>query len=295
MSETLLNSIIIIVAVLGLGAGLVFASGDLNPVNSKPPVAVEQTANSEATSSASASVSVNTTVATTTMATSTPEASVDTSANTNINNSATNNNNVAQTADTTITTYEVKAGDSIGAIARKFGVSVNTILWANNLSATSLIQPGEKLEILPVTGVMHKVASGENINVIANTYGADVNKILTANNISDPNKLKIGQELIIPGGTQTSSSVRKTTSVVSAKTSSSRSSSSASSKTAVTYHSGIPTTMAWSASGIAKVSNLAYYDESTYIRNSFVKKVERYARSKGITLITAQVIDNMHE
>ena len=49
-----------------------------------------------------------------------------------------------------IVSYEIKEGDTISSIADEFGVSVNTIRWANNLSSTYLIKPGDKLVILPV-------------------------------------------------------------------------------------------------------------------------------------------------
>ena len=55
------------------------------------------------------------------------------------------------------------------------------------------------------------------------------------------------------------------------------------------------TTMTWSASGLKKVSNLASFDYSTAIRNAYVKKVESYAKRNKIKVITAAVVDGMHE
>src|SRR3989339_675348 len=43
--------------------------------------------------------------------------------------------------------YIVKAGDSISTIAQEFEISASTILWENNLSAYSIIRPGDKLKI----------------------------------------------------------------------------------------------------------------------------------------------------
>jgi murein DD-endopeptidase MepM/ murein hydrolase activator NlpD len=113
---------------------------------------------------------------------------------------------------TEIIYYTVKAGDTISTIADEFSISVNTVLWENNLSAYSLIRPGNTLTILPVTGVTHTVASGENIGQIAKKYGLEENKIVEANNLAEANKLAAGQKLIIPGG-------RKLTSAVSVATS----------------------------------------------------------------------------
>jgi murein DD-endopeptidase MepM/ murein hydrolase activator NlpD len=96
--------------------------------------------------------------------------------------------------------YDVQSGDTISTIAQDFGVSVNTILWENNLSIYSLIRPGKKLAILPTTGVKHKVIRGENIKQIANKYKVDEERIIEVNNIANANKLAIGDMLIIPDG-----------------------------------------------------------------------------------------------
>ena len=96
--------------------------------------------------------------------------------------------------------YTIKPGDSVSTIAAEFEVSVNTILWENNLSAYSLIRPGNKLAILPITGVTHKVARGENLSKIAKQYNIEENKIVEQNKLADGSKLAAGQKLIIPDG-----------------------------------------------------------------------------------------------
>lgn len=104
------------------------------------------------------------------------------------------------TGRTEIIEYIVQRGDIIGNIAAKFGITVNTILWSNSLSYYSVIRPGDKLKIMPVSGVLHKVASGENLGSIANKYTADIEKIKEYNKLADANSLQKGQELIIPDG-----------------------------------------------------------------------------------------------
>ena len=96
--------------------------------------------------------------------------------------------------------YTIKPGDSVSTIAAEFEVSVNTILWENNLSAYSLIRPGNKLAILPTTGITHKVARGENLSKIAKQYNIEENKIIEVNKLTDSSKLAAGQKLIIPDG-----------------------------------------------------------------------------------------------
>jgi murein DD-endopeptidase MepM/ murein hydrolase activator NlpD len=96
--------------------------------------------------------------------------------------------------------YIVQPGDTVTSIANRFGVSINTILWENKLSPTDLIRPGQKLIILPVTGVSHKVKKGETIEQLAKIYGVFKEEILEFNGLSEKEALVPGQLLIIPGG-----------------------------------------------------------------------------------------------
>lgn len=106
---------------------------------------------------------------------------------------------VAATRNAPIT-YVVQAGDTISGIARRFGISVNTILWENNMTATSVIRAGTELTILPSSGVSHTIASGQTLSAIASLYGVQPNAIMNANGLSNPNQLRIGAKLVIPGG-----------------------------------------------------------------------------------------------
>ena len=100
-------------------------------------------------------------------------------------------------------TYEVSAGDTVSMIAECFGISTETILWANNLVNADFIRLGQSLVILPVSGVLHVVEKGDTLLYLASKYGVDTEEIVgyQANDIPDPNFLAIGQKLIIPGGT----------------------------------------------------------------------------------------------
>ncbi len=99
-----------------------------------------------------------------------------------------------------ITYYTVEVGDTISEVAEKFGITANTILWENNLTAYSLIRPGDKLTILPVAGIQHKVAKGETIAKIAKTYGVEPEKIIEFNKLASADDVKIGEQLMVPGG-----------------------------------------------------------------------------------------------
>ncbi len=97
--------------------------------------------------------------------------------------------------------HEVQSGETIGAIAEQYGISLATILWSNNLTARSYIRPGDKLKILPTSGVIHKVKKGDTIIKIANLYNTTADKIIKSNKLKeDGTDMVIGEELLVPDG-----------------------------------------------------------------------------------------------
>jgi LysM repeat protein len=102
-------------------------------------------------------------------------------------------------SDTT-SVYVIRAGDSISQIADMFGVSVDTILWANDMKKGDKLTTGDVLLILPVSGVEHTVAKGQTLQQIANLYKVDVNDIVQNNDITLNTPLVTGETLIIPNG-----------------------------------------------------------------------------------------------
>ena len=89
-----------------------------------------------------------------------------------------------QTNNTQISIYTVREGDNISNIAQMFDVSVNTIIWANNLNKKSILKQGQNLIILPISGIQHKVSKGETIKNIVKKYNADLDEVLKYNDIS---------------------------------------------------------------------------------------------------------------
>lgn len=96
--------------------------------------------------------------------------------------------------------YEVEPGDTISTIAAELGLTINTVLWANNLQEESLIQPGQKLIILPVSGIKHQVKAQETITSIAKKYQAQEEKIIAFNGLPADGQIQEGQELIVLDG-----------------------------------------------------------------------------------------------
>ncbi|MBU1146219.1 peptidoglycan DD-metalloendopeptidase family protein [Patescibacteria group bacterium] len=107
---------------------------------------------------------------------------------------------INESTRTKVIEYQVEGGDSIGTIAEKFGISVNTVLWSNNLTSRSTIRPGDKLVILPTSGVLHKVKSGDTVDKIAKYYSSESEKILSFNALPDASDIKIGEYLVVPDG-----------------------------------------------------------------------------------------------
>lgn len=99
-----------------------------------------------------------------------------------------------------ITEYVVEPGDNLSSIATKFNISLNTILWANDLNNNSLIKPGQKLIILPVSGILYTVRKNDTLSTVAKTYKADLKEIIAFNGFSEQGDIFVGDLLIIPGG-----------------------------------------------------------------------------------------------
>ncbi len=111
------------------------------------------------------------------------------------------------------TSHQVRSGDTLGAIARRYGTSVGEIQQANGMGRSTLIGVGKVLRIpahgsppigvasaveVPASG-KHKVRRGETLGAIARRYGMSTNALAKANRIADPSRIHQGQTLLIPG------------------------------------------------------------------------------------------------
>ncbi len=111
-----------------------------------------------------------------------------------------------------MTTYEVQKGDTIFAIAEKFGLNPSSILWGNLEilgDNPHLLSPGQVLNILPSDGVLYEWHAGDGLNGVAKYFGVTPETIinwpsnsLTVESVGDfaaPN-IAVGTELFVPGG-----------------------------------------------------------------------------------------------
>ncbi|MDO8557140.1 MAG: LysM peptidoglycan-binding domain-containing protein [Candidatus Jorgensenbacteria bacterium] len=83
-------------------------------------------------------------------------------------------------------TYKVKRGETLQGIAKKFGISVETIKTTNP-SISSKVAMGQTLSILPVSGILYPVSENDTLQLIAERYNVDSNLV----KIYNPNYIDV--------------------------------------------------------------------------------------------------------
>lgn len=104
-----------------------------------------------------------------------------------------------------ISTYVVKKNDTLAQVADMFNVSVNTIVWANDLNRKSPLREGQTLVVLPIDGVQYVVQKGDTLNGIAKKFHVNSDVIVSYNDLGADNVLSFGQMIIIPDGIENTS------------------------------------------------------------------------------------------
>ena len=97
-----------------------------------------------------------------------------------------------------ITNYTTVAGDTLDTLSAKFGISKDTIKWANNLTTDNLTV-GKTLDILPRNGIVYTAKDGDTVASIAEKYKSDISTITTYNDI-ELSGVTTGLKLIVPNG-----------------------------------------------------------------------------------------------
>ncbi|NOZ54972.1 MAG: LysM peptidoglycan-binding domain-containing protein [Gammaproteobacteria bacterium] len=111
--------------------------------------------------------------------------------------------------------YRVRRGDTLGRIAKKYGLHAREILALNNLRNKHRIYPGQKLIVAPqqpekqntlasnaiikvnAETNVYRVRRGDTVERIANKHRMHPNELLSLNNIRNKNRIYPGQKLII--------------------------------------------------------------------------------------------------
>ena len=116
--------------------------------------------------------------------------------------------------------HVVKRGETLSAIAQRYGVSVTRLAEVNGIDDPSRIRTGQRL-VVPGGGqtesataapettasapannsnTVHTVKAGESLTQIAGQYDTTVAAIASVNGIDDPSRIATGQRLTIPDG-----------------------------------------------------------------------------------------------
>ena len=100
-------------------------------------------------------------------------------------------------AQATTSTYTVQSGDSLSAIATRFGTTVSALQSANNIRNVNLIYPGQVLRVNDQATAQrtYTVRYGDNLSVIASRLGTTVGHLQSMNGIRNANLIYSGQTL----------------------------------------------------------------------------------------------------
>jgi D-alanyl-D-alanine carboxypeptidase/LysM repeat protein len=96
-----------------------------------------------------------------------------------------------------IAPYTVQPGDSVQALAARYGVSVATLVAANDLTDPDLVLVGQELLIPSIDGLVHRFAAGEDLFQLAERYGVPIDAVVQANELKG--EPRPGALLLMPG------------------------------------------------------------------------------------------------
>ena len=110
--------------------------------------------------------------------------------------------------------YIVARGDTLKALATRFGSTVDSIKASNpDITNVNLIYEGQRLTIYatpqgnpppPVGGQTYYVQSGDTLRKIASRFGTTVDELVRLNpQITNPNLIYAGQAITLPAGVST--------------------------------------------------------------------------------------------
>jgi murein DD-endopeptidase MepM/ murein hydrolase activator NlpD len=97
-----------------------------------------------------------------------------------------------------INEHRVGKGENLQKIAKKYGVSVNTIRGTNNLTDDSPLREGMMLKIPNRDGILYKMQKGGELVSIARQYKVSLKKIIEENNLKNPDFVATNTVLFIP-------------------------------------------------------------------------------------------------
>lgn len=98
--------------------------------------------------------------------------------------------------------YIVQSGDTVSAIARRFGTTVKAIVDANDIADPNVVRVGQRLLIPGASNPgnvtkIYVIQRGDTLSGIAAYYGTTVQKLVSDNHLANPNRIYVGQRLTI--------------------------------------------------------------------------------------------------
>jgi spore germination protein len=93
--------------------------------------------------------------------------------------------------------HVIQPGQSLTGLSQAYGVSVQAIADANQISAQEALVVGQAL-VIPITGRYYWVRTGDSLYTIARRFGISVQTLASANQLSPTSPLNVGQRLHIP-------------------------------------------------------------------------------------------------
>ena len=102
--------------------------------------------------------------------------------------------------------HSVQSGQTLGAIAKRYRVSVTNLAAANGLKKTSSLRVGQVLRV-PPKGVIY-VYPGQTLTGIAKLNKVSVKALAKANRLNPDSTLRVGQRLQLPGYSATAKATK---------------------------------------------------------------------------------------
>lgn len=97
-----------------------------------------------------------------------------------------------------MTIYVVQRGDTLYAIARRYGTTAAELTYLNQLQTPDILSVGQAL-VIPVVRVNYTVRRGDTVSAIARSFGVTTAAVLAANpSVGNGNRIYPGQTLVIP-------------------------------------------------------------------------------------------------
>ncbi|PZO40812.1 MAG: hypothetical protein DCF19_10905 [Pseudanabaena frigida] len=105
--------------------------------------------------------------------------------------------------------HEVREDETLWKLTQVYQVDAAAIAASNGISANTDLQPGMKLMIPPVNGLVHKVKPGDTLEAISNYYNVPKSEIIKVTSLTSGDFLAIDQPLVIPGNVTTLMQVKE--------------------------------------------------------------------------------------